>query len=192
MGLFVLFFGTKRQYPDVAHHTIWMGPRYEALLDDIFNRKILAEDFSIYLHRPTATDESFAPPGGDSFYALVPVPNLQANIDWDVKGPELAERVITALGQRRLPGLRESIVDQFFMTPVDFEERYLSPDGAGFSVSPLFTQSAWFRFHNRHRNVKNLYFVGAGTHPGAGLPGVVSSAKVVEELLTGVEVGSGG
>ena len=183
MGLFVLFFGTKRQYPDVAHHTIWMGPRYEALLDDIFNRKILAEDFSIYLHRPTATDESFAPPGGDSFYALVPVPNLQANIDWDVKGPELAARVITALGQRTLPGLRESIVDQFFMTPVDFEERYLSPDGAGFSVSPLFTQSAWFRFHNRGEGPSNLFLVGAGTHPGAGLPGVVSSAKVVDRLL---------
>jgi len=183
MGLFVLFFGTKRQYPDVAHHTIWMGPRYEALLDDIFNRKILADDFSIYLHRPTATDESFAPPGGDSFYALVPVPNLQANIDWAIKGPELAERVITALGQRTLPGLRESIADQFFMTPVDFEERYLSPDGAGFSISPLFTQSAWFRFHNRGEGPSNLFLVGAGTHPGAGLPGVVSSAKVVDRLL---------
>lgn len=183
MGLFVLFFGTKRQYPGVAHHTIWMGPRYEELLNDIFNRKILADDFSIYLHRPTATDASFAPPGGDSFYALVPVPNLQGNIDWESKGPELAQRVITALGQRTLPGLHESIVDQFFMTPVDFEERYLSPDGAGFSVSPLFTQSAWFRFHNRGEGPSNLFLVGAGTHPGAGLPGVVSSAKVVDRLL---------
>lgn len=183
MGLFVLFFGTKRQYPAVAHHTIWMGPRYEELLDDIFNRKILADDFSIYLHRPTATDPSFAPPGGDSFYALVPVPNLQANIDWSVKGPELAQRVIDALGQRTLPGLGEQIVDQFFMTPVDFKETYLSPDGAGFSVSPLFTQSAWFRFHNRGEGPANLFLVGAGTHPGAGLPGVVSSAKVVERLL---------
>jgi phytoene desaturase len=181
--LFVLFFGTKRQYPAVAHHTIWMGPRYEELLDDIFNRKILADDFSIYLHRPTATDPSFAPPGGDSFYALVPVPNLQANIDWSVKGPELAQRVIDALGQRTLPGLGEQIVDQFFMTPVDFKETYLSPDGAGFSVSPLFTQSAWFRFHNRGEGPANLFLVGAGTHPGAGLPGVVSSAKVVERLL---------
>jgi len=183
MGLFVLFFGTKRQYPDVAHHTIWMGPRYEALLDDIFNRKILADDFSIYLHRPTATDESFAPPGGDSFYALVPVPNLQADIDWSVKGPELAKRVIDALGQRTLPGLTEQIVDSFFMTPEDFKDRYLSPDGAGFSVSPIFTQSAWFRFHNRGEGPGNLFLVGAGTHPGAGLPGVVSSAKVFERLL---------
>lgn len=183
MGLFVLFFGTKRQYPDVAHHTIWMGPRYEGLLNDIFNRKILADDFSIYLHRPTATDASFAPPGGDSFYALVPVPNLQANIDWETKGPELAKRVIEALGQRTLPGLSEQIADQFFMTPVDFQQRYLSPDGAGFSVSPIFSQSAWFRFHNRGEGPANLFLVGAGTHPGAGLPGVVSSAKVFERLL---------
>ena len=183
MGLFVLFFGTKRQYPNVAHHTIWMGPRYEGLLDDIFNRKVLADDFSIYLHRPTATDASFAPKGGDSFYALVPVPNLQADIDWDKQGPALAERVIQALGQRTLPGLADEIVDQFFMTPVDFQDRYLSPDGAGFSVSPIFTQSAWFRFHNRGEGPKNLFLVGAGTHPGAGLPGVVSSAKVFERLL---------
>jgi phytoene desaturase len=160
-----------------------MGPRYEGLLNDIFNRKVLADDFSIYLHRPTATDASFAPAGGDSFYALVPVPNLQANIDWQAKGPELAARVIDALGQRTLPGLSEQIVDQFFMTPVDFQDRYLSPDGAGFSVSPIFTQSAWFRFHNRGEGPKNLFLVGAGTHPGAGLPGVVSSAKVFERLL---------
>jgi phytoene desaturase len=160
-----------------------MGPRYEGLLDDIFNRKVLADDFSIYLHRPTATDASFAPQGGDSFYALVPVPNLQADIDWDRQGPALAARVIQALGQRTLPGLADEIVDQFFMTPVDFQDRYLSPDGAGFSVSPIFTQSAWFRFHNRGEGPKNLFLVGAGTHPGAGLPGVVSSAKVFERLL---------
>jgi phytoene desaturase len=183
MGLFVLFFGTNKQFPKVAHHTIWMGPRYRELLNDIFNRKILADDFSIYLHRPTATDASFAPPGGDSFYALVPVPNLQADIDWSQAGPDLAERVIDALGQSTMPGLRESLVDQFHMTPVDFEERYLSPDGAGFSVSPLFSQSAWFRFHNRGEGPSNLFLVGAGTHPGAGLPGVVSSAKVVDRLL---------
>jgi phytoene desaturase len=183
MGLFVLFFGTTRQYPDVAHHTIWMGPRYRELLNDIFNRKILADDFSIYLHRPTATDTSFAPPNCDSFYALVPVPNLQGNVDWDKSGPELAERVIDALDKTTLPGLRQTIVSQFFMTPVDFEHRYLSPDGAGFSVSPLFSQSAWFRFHNRGEGPANLFLVGAGTHPGAGLPGVLSSAKVVDRML---------
>lgn len=183
MGLFVLFFGTDRQYPDVAHHTIWMGPRYEALLDDIFNKKVLANDFSIYLHRPTATDPSFAPAGGDSFYALVPVPNLQGQLDWDTVGPALAERVIDALGKKTLPDLKQHVVDQFYMTPVDFEDRYLSPDGAGFSVSPVFSQSAWFRFHNRGEGPTNLFLVGAGTHPGAGLPGVVSSAKVVDRLL---------
>jgi phytoene desaturase len=183
MGLFVLFFGTNRQFPDVAHHTIWMGPRYRELLDDIFNRKILADDFSIYLHRPTATDLSFAPPGGDSYYALVPVPNLKADIDWETAGPDLARRVIEALDQTTLPGLGECLVDQFFMTPVDFEQRYLSPDGAGFSVSPLFSQSAWFRFHNKGEGPSNLFLVGAGTHPGAGLPGVLSSAKVVDRLL---------
>lgn len=183
MGLFVLFFGTSRQYPKVAHHTIWLGPRYEELLNDIFNKKILAEDFSIYLHRPTATDPDFAPAGGDSFYALVPVPNLQADIDWDTAGPTLAKRVISALGETTLPGLSECIVDQFYMTPVDFEERYLSPEGAGFSVAPVFTQSAWFRFHNKAEGPANLYLVGAGTHPGAGLPGVLSSAKVVDRLL---------
>jgi phytoene desaturase len=183
MGLFVLFLGTRRSFPHVAHHTIWMGSRYQALLDDIFNRQILADDFSMYIHRPTATDPSFAPVNGDSFYALVPVPNLQAEIDWSQQGPVLAQRVIAALDQTILPGLSGCIADSFFMTPVDFAERYLSPDGAGFSVAPLFRQSAWFRFHNRGEGPRNLFLVGAGTHPGAGLPGVLSSAKVVDRLL---------
>ncbi len=183
MGLFVLYFGTGRQYPDVAHHTIWMGPRYRALLDDIFHRKVLAEDFSIYLHRPTATDPSFAPPGCDSFYALVPVPNLTAGIDWVVEGPRLRDRVVAALGSTILPGLEQAIRADFFMTPEDFASRYLSPAGAGFSIAPHFRQSAWFRFHNRGEGPRNLYLVGAGSHPGAGLPGVLCSAKVVERLL---------
>lgn len=183
MGLFVLYFGTSRQYPDVAHHTIWMGPRYRELLDDIFHRKVLAEDFSIYLHRPTATDPSFAPEGCDSFYALVPVPNLTAGIDWAVEGPRLRDRIVTALGATILPGLSVTIRADFFMTPEDFESRYLSPAGAGFSIAPHFHQSAWFRFHNRGEGPRNLYLVGAGTHPGAGLPGVLCSAKVVERLL---------
>ena len=187
MGLFVLFLGTDCQYNDVAHHTIWMGPRYESLLDDIFNKKILSEDFSIYLHRPTATDSSFAPPGCDSFYALVPVPNLQGDIDWAETGPQLAQRVIDALSLKTLPQLNDHIVDSFFMTPVDFEERYLSPEGAGFSISPVFSQSAWFRFHNKGEGPSNLLVVGAGTHPGAGLPGVVSSAKVIDRLLPQAE-----
>lgn len=183
MGLFVLFFGTDRQYPEVAHHTIWMGPRYRELLADIFQRKILAEDFSIYLHRPTATDASFAPAGCDSFYALVPVPNLEAGIDWSVEGPRLQQRMVQALSATILPGLEQHIKADFFMTPEDFAADYLSPQGAGFSIAPIFRQSAWFRFHNRAEGPANLYLVGAGTHPGAGLPGVLCSAKVVDRLL---------
>ena len=183
MGLFVLYFGTEQQYPEVAHHTIWLGPRYRELLDDIFHKKVLAEDFSIYLHRPTATDPSFAPAGCDSFYALVPVPNLTSGIDWSVEAPRLRDRVVAALGATILPGLEQSIRADFFMTPDDFETRYLSPAGAGFSIAPHFRQSAWFRFHNRGEGPRNLYLVGAGSHPGAGLPGVLCSAKVVDRLL---------
>ena len=183
MGLFVMFFGTEGTYDDVAHHTIWLGPRYEELLADIFNRKVLAEDFSLYLHRPTATDPSFAPPGHDSFYALVPVPNLQGDVDWAVEGPRLRDRVIEALDRTILPGLTSKIRSDFFMTPEDFLTNYLSPAGAGFSIAPHFTQSAWFRFHNKAEGPDNLFLVGAGTHPGAGLPGVISSAKVLEHLI---------
>jgi phytoene desaturase len=183
MGLFVLYFGTPRTYPKVAHHTIWMGPRYRELLKDIFHRQILAEDFSLYLHRPTATDSSFAPPGCDSFYVLCPVPNLQARIDWKIEGPRLRDRIVAALDRTILPGLAENITADFFKTPEDFRGDYLSVHGAGFSVAPLFRQSAWFRFHNRAEGIKNLYLTGAGTHPGAGLPGVLCSAKVVDALI---------
>jgi phytoene desaturase len=183
MGLFVLFFGTRRSYPDVAHHTIWLGSRYRELLRDIFDRRILSDDFSLYLHRPTATDASFAPTGCDSFYVLCPVPNLRGRSDWRAEGPKLRDRIVAALARTILPGLAETITAEFFMTPEDFRDDYLSAHGAGFSVAPLFRQSAWFRFHNRAEGVHNLYLVGAGTHPGAGLPGVLSSAKVVEALL---------
>jgi len=183
MGLFVLYFGTKRTYPEVAHHTIWMGPRYRELLDDIFHRKILADDFSLYLHRPTATDASFAPPGCDSFYVLCPVPNQQAKIDWSVEGPRLRDRIVAALDRTILPGLTATITADFYKTPDNFAHDYLSVHGAGFSVAPLFRQSAWFRFHNRAEGIRNLYLTGAGTHPGAGLPGVLCSAKVVDALI---------
>lgn len=183
MGLFVLFFGTARSYPDVAHHTIWLGPRYRSLLDDIFHNGVLAEDFSIYLHRPTATDPQFAPPGHDSFYALVPVPNMATAIDWAVEGPRLRDRIVEALERTILPDLSVHIRADFHMTPVDFADRYLAHAGSGFSIAPLFRQSAWFRFHNRGEGPDNLYVVGAGSHPGAGVPGVLSSAKVVERLL---------
>lgn len=183
MGLYVLFFGTKTQYPDIAHHTIWMGPRYKELLADIFDKKILADDFSLYLHRPTATDASFAPQGCDSFYVLCPVPNLRGDIDWDVKGPELRDRIIAALSDTIMPDLETVISDDFWMTPEDFKKDYRSMHGAGFSIAPIFVQSAWFRYHNRDPHIPNLYFAAAGAHPGAGMPGVLCSAKVVETLI---------
>ncbi len=188
MGLFVLFFGTRKQYPDVAHHTIWMGDRFEGLLKDIFKATHLPDDFSLYLHRPTATDPSFAPSGCDSFYVLAPVPNLKANIDWKTEGPRLQKRIVDALDKTLLPDLKKNITSDFFMTPKDFAHDYLSAEGAGFSVAPVFSQSAWFRFHNKAEGPDNLYLVGAGTHPGAGLPGVLSSAKVMDKLVPAAEV----
>jgi len=183
MGLFVIYFGTTKQYKDVVHHTIWLGKTYKELLSNIFDKKILSDDFSLYIHRPTATDESFAPKGCDSFYVLCPVPNLQADIDWSVEGYVLKDKIIEALDQTILPDLKKYITEDFFMTPNDFKTEYLSMHGAGFSIAPLFRQSAWFRFHNKAEGVKNLFVTGAGTHPGAGLPGVLCSAKVIDQLI---------
>jgi phytoene desaturase len=187
MGLYVLYFGATKTWPDVAHHTVWFGKRYKSLLDDIFKNKKLSDDFSLYVHRPTATDPSFAPDGCDSFYVLCPVPNLAGGQDWSVEGPKLRDRIVAALDRTMMPGLADTITAEFAMTPEDFRHDYLSVDGAGFSLSPFFTQSAWFRFHNKGEGVRDLYFVGAGTHPGAGLPGVVSSAKVLELLVPAAE-----
>lgn len=183
MGLFVLFFGTRRRYPDVAHHTISMGPRYKGLLEDIFNKRELAEDMSLYLHRPTATDPSMSPEGCDTFYVLSPVPNNLSGINWEEVGPRYREAVVDELERTLLPGLRECITEDFYVTPQYFEQDLQTLHGTGFSIQPLFTQSANFRFHNRSEEVEGLYFVGAGTHPGAGMPGVLSSAKVLEQLL---------
>ena len=187
MGLFVLYFGTSKTYLDVAHHTIWLGKLYQGLLKDIFDHKVLSDDFSLYLHRPTATDPSFAPAGCDSFYVLCPVPNLLGEQDWTTEGPKLRDRIVDALNKTILPNLTQTITDDFYMTPKDFEKNYLSEHGAGFSIAPLFSQSAWFRFHNRAEGLKNLYVVGAGTHPGAGLPGVISSAKVIDSLIPSIK-----
>ncbi len=183
MGLFLLYFGTRRQYPQVAHHTIWLGSRYRELLADIFRRGKLAEDFSLYVHRPTATDPSFAPAGCDSFYALCPVPNLTAGIDWYREAPRLRDRIVAALEKTILPDLSEQITAEMVFTPADFAENYLSWRGTGFSIAPHFTQSAWFRFHNRAEGIQGLYLTGAGTHPGAGMPGVLCSAKVIDRLV---------
>lgn len=185
MGLFVLFFGTTKQYPELAHHTIWLCKRYRELIHEIFHGDTLPEDFSLYIHRPTATDPSFAPAGCDSFYVLAPVPNLRAPIDWSKQGPLLQERIVKELERTVMPGLSSHIRSAFHMTPQDFARDYLSANGSGFSVAPLFTQSAWFRFHNRSELLDNLFLVGAGTHPGAGVPGVLCSAKVVDRLDMG-------
>tara|TARA_X000000950_G_C13910212_1_gene658684 strand:+ start:1101 stop:2570 length:1470 start_codon:yes stop_codon:yes gene_type:complete len=183
MGLFVIYFGTKKKYHKIAHHTIWMGKRYEGLLKDIFNKKILADDFSLYLHRPTATDKSMAPKNCDSFYVLSPVPNLKSGIDWNVTGLNYRKKILKALEKTILPNLNENLTVCFHMSPEDFKKDYHSLYGSGFSISPIFRQSAWFRFHNQSESFENLYFVGAGSHPGAGVPGVISSAKVLENIL---------
>ena len=182
MSLFVWYFGTNRQYQDVPHHTILMGPRYKGLLEDIFERKVLAEDFSLYLHRPTATDPSLAPEGCEAFYVLSPVPNLDAGIDWRERAEPYRKAIEQRLEETILPGLSGSIVSSRMMTPLDFESRLLAVKGAAFGLEPVLTQSAWFRPHNRSEKIKNLFLVGAGTHPGAGLPGVLSSAKVLEKV----------
>ena len=183
MGLFVLYFGTDRRYDDVVHHTIWLGRRYQSLLADIFDRKILAEDFSLYLHRPTATDPSMAPDGCDSFYVLSPVPNNLSGINWQVEKRDYANKILKALEKTLLPNLSKHLVHSIIKTPDDFETDYGSVQGSGFSIAPTFTQSAWFRFHNQCEGPDNIYLSGAGTHPGAGLPGVLSSAKVVDQLI---------
>ncbi len=183
MGLFLLYFGTRRQYPDLARHTIWLGQRYKGLLDDIFKRGKLADDFSLYIHRPTATDPSFAPPNCDSFYVLCPVPNLLSPINWQDEAQRVRDRIVAALERTIMPGLSETITAEIILTPKDFEQNYLSYAGAGFSLAPHFTQSAFFRFHNKAEGIKNLYLTGAGTHPGAGIPGVLCSAKVIDRLV---------
>jgi phytoene desaturase len=188
MSLFVWYFGTNRRYDDVAHHTILLGPRFRGLLDDIFKNKKLAEDFSLYLHRPTATDTSLAPDGCDAFYVLSPVPHLDGDTDWQTEAEPYRARIAQALSQTLLPGLENSIATSRLMTPIDFQDRLLSTKGAAFGLEPILTQSAWFRPHNESEEVDNLYLVGASTHPGAGLPGVISSARVLDKVVPDARV----
>jgi phytoene desaturase len=187
MSLVVAYFGTKKTYPDLAHHTILLGPRYRELLDDIFDKKVLAPDFSLYLHAPTRTDPSLAPPGCENFYVLSPVPHLQSGIDWAEEGPRYREKLFTHLEETCIPGLRQNLVTERMITPQHFHDELNSLHGAAFSIQPTLGQSAYFRFHNRSEDVRGLYFVGAGTHPGAGMPGVLSSAKVVDRLIPDME-----
>ena len=183
MSLFVWYFGTRRKYPDVQHHTIMLGPRYRELLSDIFDRKTLADDFSLYLHRPTATDPSLAPDGCDAFYVLSPVPHLDAGIDWGEAAEPYRARIARYLGETLLPGLQSEIVTSRLLTPQDFQDRLSSFRGAAFGLEPVLTQSAWFRPHNKSEDIDHLYLVGAGTHPGAGLPGVLSSARILDTVV---------
>ena len=183
MSLFVVYFGTDRKYENVAHHEILMGPRYRELLEDIFERKILADDFSLYLHRPTATDSSLAPEGHDSWYVLSPVPHLGGNVDWEKMSQRYRDRIIGYLEQNYLPELSRHIVTERRIDPRYFQTTLNSYLGSAFGPEPTLTQSAYMRPHNVSPDIPNLYFCGAGTHPGAGLPGVISSGKIVADLI---------
>ncbi|MEM8554630.1 MAG: phytoene desaturase [Pseudomonadota bacterium] len=188
MGLFVWYFGTRgtsTMWQDVGHHTILNGPRYGGLVKDIFINGKLSDDMSLYVHRPSVTDPSCAPEGGDTFYALSPVPHLGFDdpVDWSQEIGPYREKVLDVLERQLLPGLRDHLGTEEIFTPTHFRDRYLSPHGSGFSIEPRILQSAWFRPHNVSEEAKGLYLAGAGTHPGAGLPGVISSAEVLDQLV---------
>ena len=198
MSLVVIYFGTDRLYrgedgPQLAHHDIILGPRYKPLLSEIFTKKQVADDFSLYLHMPTLSDPSLAPPGCEAFYVLSPVPHLDSGTDWRTAAKPYRDRIMQFLEERYLPNLSQHIISEHMITPLHFAETLNSYKGSAFSVEPILTQSAWFRPHNQSEELPNLFFVGAGTHPGAGLPGVLSSAKIVDDLISdgvGLEVGS--
>ncbi len=185
MSLFVIYFGTKKQYRDqgLAHHNIILGERYKELLNDIFNRQQLSQDFSLYLHMPSLTDPSIAPEGCENFYVLSPVPHLGSGVDWNVAAKPYRDAIMQFLEDNYLPDLQENIIAEHYIDPLHFQGELNSRMGSAFSVQPILTQSAWFRPHNRSEDFDNLYFVGAGTHPGAGLPGVLSSSIIVENLI---------
>ena len=192
MGLFVWYFGTDCHYHEVPQHMIMMGPRYEGLLKDIFERHLLPQDFCLYLHRPSAIDPSMAPPGHDAFYVLSPVPHLGSGTDWATESERYREAIAQALEQTVLPGLRQHVVTSKVTHPQDFKDRLLAYKGAAFGLEPLLLQSAWFRPHNRSEDIDGLFVVGAGTHPGAGIPGVLMSAKALESVLPLVGAPAGG
>ncbi|MEM9705625.1 MAG: phytoene desaturase [Pseudomonadota bacterium] len=183
-SLFVAYFGLKGKHDHLAHHSILFGPRYRELIAEIFAGPDLPEDFSLYLHRPTATDPDLAPEGCDAYYVLAPVPNLEkASIDWSVEGPKYRDRIFDYLEARYVPNLKRDLVTSRIFTPADFTSELNAHAGSAFSIEPILTQSAYFRVHNRDDKISNLYFVGAGTHPGAGIPGVVGSAKATAGLM---------
>ena len=183
MSLFLWYFGTNKRYDELPHHMMMLGPRYEALLKDIFEHHHLGDDFSLYLHRPTATDPAMAPEGCDTFYVLAPVPNLQSGTDWAARAEPYRAAIAKALEATVLPHLSQHLTVSFMTTPQDFQDNLLSYKGAAFALEPLMMQSAWFRPHNRSEDIQNLFMVGASTHPGAGIPGVLMSAKALETVL---------
>jgi len=183
-SLFVVHFGIKGAWPGIPHHMILFGPRYKGLLTDIYDTGVLSEDFSLYLHHPTVTDPSLAPEGHSTFYALAPVPHMgKFPMNWDEVGPILEKRILDEVGRRLIPDIHERIVTKFHYAPADFATDLNAHMGSAFSLEPILTQSAYFRVHNRDDSIPNLYFVGAGTHPGAGIPGVVGSAKATAALM---------
>ncbi|MBD3616781.1 MAG: phytoene desaturase [Gracilimonas sp.] len=185
MSLFIIYFGTKKRYLDsgLAHHNIILGKRYKELLEDIFHKKHLSDDFSLYLHMPTVTDPSMAPEGCEGFYVLSPVPHLDSGTDWNEMAPKYRDIIMNFLEENYLPDLKENIITEHYIDPLHFKNELNSYKGSAFSVEPILTQSAWFRPHNKSEDVENLYFVGAGTHPGAGLPGVLSSSIIAQDLI---------
>jgi phytoene desaturase len=188
MSLFVWYFGTKKQYSEVPHHMMLLGPRYQGLLTDIFKKHKLAKDFSLYLHRPTATDPSMAPAGCDTFYVLAPVPHLDSGTDWQAQAEPYRKAIAEVLDATVLPGFEQEITASLVTTPQDFHDRLLSFKGAAFGLEPLLLQSAWFRPHNRSEDIDGLYMVGASTHPGAGVPGVLMSAKALDSVVPDASV----
>lgn len=184
MSLFVVYFGLKKKHPELKHHMVLFGPRYRELVTEIFGTAKLADDFSLYLHAPSVTDDSLAPGGSSAYYVLSPVPHLgTADIDWEIEGPKYRDKILRYLNDRYIPGLLDDLVTVRHFTPFGFRDELNAHLGSAFSVEPILTQSAWFRPHNRDDVVSNLYIVGAGTHPGAGIPGVVGSAKATAGLM---------
>ena len=183
MSLFVLYFATNRRFENLKHHMIVLGPRYKELLDDIFINYKLADDFSLYLHAPTRTDSQMYPDGSDGFYVLSPVPNLRSNTNWAEVGDRYRDAILKTLEERCMPGLRASLIDSHYITPDYFKNDLMSTHGAAFGLEPIFRQSAYFRYHNQSEDIEGLYFAGASTHPGAGMPGVLCTAKVLEKLI---------
>ena len=184
MSLFVVYFGLKREHPELKHHMVLFGQRYRELVNEIFSGTELAPDFSLYLHCPSVTDKSLAPEGQSAYYVLSPVPHMgQVDVDWETVGPAYRDKILEYLERRYIPGLREDLVTVRHFTPADFKSELRAHHGSAFSVEPILTQSAWFRPHNRDKTIRNVFLVGAGTHPGAGIPGVVGSAKATAGVM---------